>query len=824
MHNPKSNFRSSLCFFSLCSLCLCGSFSSGASPTVTGIVPRGGQRGTEVVLAVSGARLADAQEILCYSPGIEVTKLEAKDAAVTATVKIARDCRLGEHAFRVRCASGLSELKTFWVGALPVVAEKEPNNEFASPQPIPLNCTVQGTIDREDVDYFAVEAKKGQRISVEIEALRIATDMGVGVNFDPFIAILDAKRFELATSDDTPLLKQDGCLSVIAPADATYVVMVRETSYRGGPGAHYRLHVGTFPRPTAVYPTGGKAGEEVEVKFLGDPAGIITKKVKLPAAPEPAFVLHAEDAGGVSPSGVPFRVTDLPNVLEAEPNDAVAQATKGEAPCAFNGVIDKPGDIDFYRFTAKKGQVFDLHCYARRLGSPLDPVLYVYNAQGRALAGNDDIPGTPDSYLRFTAPADGEYLLSVTDHLKKGGPTYTYRVEVSPPRPRVDVAIPLFSLYSQDRQWVAVPRGNRYATLVTTTRRDMGGELLLEARGLPAKLTATAEPVPPYMGATPVVFEAAPDAPLAGALADFEAKPADPKHPPTASRFVLKSELVFGEPNLQTYWARTEAKAPVAVTEAVPFKVTIIEPKVPLVHGGSMNLKIVAERQNGFKGPITVYPIYNPPGVGSVGGVTIPDGQTECLFALNANGGAPVRKWKYVVWGVATVGNGPVWVSSQLATVEIAAPYLALQLERAMGEQGKTTTLFGKVRVGTPFPGTAKVKLIGLPPRVECPEVEITAESKELSFPLKLDPAAPAGSHKNLFCQVTVTQNGEPVVHNLGSSELRIDVPLAAKAAPPGNAPKAAPAPAAEKRLSRLEQLRKEQEEREKAAQKKDKD
>jgi hypothetical protein len=136
-----------------------------------------------------------------------------------------------------------------------------------------------------------------------------------------------------------------------------------------------------------------------------------------------------------------------------------------------------------------------------------------------------------------------------------------------------------------------------------------------------------------------------------------------------------------------------------------------------------------------------------------------------------------------------------------------------------MGEQGKATTLFGKVQVNTPFPDKAKVKLIGLPPKVECPEVEITAESKEISFPLKLDAAAAAGTHKNLFCQIVVTQNGEPVLHNLGSSELRIDVPIVAKAAP---TPAAAAAPKAEKRLSRLEQLRKEQEEREKAGQKKD--
>src|SRR4029079_15914266 len=96
----------SLCFLSLWSLCLCGSFSFSASRTVTGIMPRGGQRGTDVVLTFSGARLADAQEVMCYSPGVQFGKLEAKDNVVTVTAKIARDCRLGEHAFRPRWGAG----------------------------------------------------------------------------------------------------------------------------------------------------------------------------------------------------------------------------------------------------------------------------------------------------------------------------------------------------------------------------------------------------------------------------------------------------------------------------------------------------------------------------------------------------------------------------------------------------------------------------------------------------------------------------------------------------------------------------------------------
>jgi hypothetical protein len=803
-------------FSSLCSLCLCGEIFA-AAPVLTTIYPRGGQRGTEVVLGFGGTRLADAQELMCYSPGFQVVKLESKDDLVKATIKIAADCKLGEHAFRVRTASGVSDLKTFWVGALPVVQEVEPNNEFAKPQAVPLNCTVHGCVTSEDVDYYAVDAKKGQRISVEIEAVRVATDIGVGNIFDPFIAVLDSKRFELATSDDTPLLKQDGCLSVVAPADGKYVIQVRESSYQGNPSCHYRLHVGTFPRPTAVFPLGGKPGEEVEVRFLGDPAGEIKKKVKLPATVETKHVLHAEDAGGISPSGLPFRVTDLANVNEVEPNDAVAQATKGEVPCAFNGIIDKPGDIDFFRFPAKKGQVFDVHCYARRLGSPLDPVLYVYNAQGGAITGNDDMPGSPDSYVRFTVPADGEYLLSVTDHLKKGGPTYTYRVEVTPVQPKVSVAIPVFSLYQQERQWVVVPKGNRIATLVTTTRQDWAGDLTLEGAGLPAGVRMTADVVPGFMGSAPVVFEAAADAPLAGTLGEILPKAADPKAAPFKGRFALRSDLVFGYPNLTPYWSYSAPKAPVVVTEPAPFKVSIVEPKVPLVHNGSMNLKVVAERLNGFKGPITIYPLYNPPGVGSAGAATIADGQTETVLPLNANGGAPVRKWKYVVWGVATVGNGPVWVSSQLATVEVAPPMMAFQLDRAATEQGKPTTMFGKVTVATPWEGPAKVTLVGLPPKVTAPVIEITKDAKELAFPLTVDAAAAAGQHKNLFCQVVVTQNGEPIVQNVGGTDLRIDKPLVAAA--PAAKPQAAPTAAtpAQKRLSRLEQLRKEQEERERS-------
>src|SRR5262249_37588989 len=133
-----------------------------------------------------------------------------------------------------------------------------------------------------------------------------------------------------------------------------------------------------------------------------------------------------------------------------------AQATKVPSlPAALNGVIEKPGDVDYFRFAAKKGQVFDVHCYARRLGSPLDPVMILYHFNGGGIVGNDDAVG-PDSYFRFTAPEDKEYVISVTDHLGKGGPAHFYRIEFTPVQPRVTLTIPKVDIfgYSQERQTI----------------------------------------------------------------------------------------------------------------------------------------------------------------------------------------------------------------------------------------------------------------------------------------------------------------------------------------------------------------------------------
>jgi hypothetical protein len=484
-----------------------------AAPQIDRIAAPGGQRGTELDLVLAGPRLADARGILLYYPGIEVKALQTlPDKTVKARLAIAADCRLGPHALRLQTASGMSNLLTFSLGALPEVNEVEPNNEFNKPQKIGLNTTVNGTVDNEDVDYFLVEAKKGQRIAVEIEGLRLGWTF-----FDPYVAIMDANLFILAAADDTPLVQQDCACSIIAPQDGNYIIQVRESSFGGSPQCRYRLHVGTFPRPLAAYPAGGKFGQSLEVRWLGDAAGPWTQAFTLPAAPQPMFGLLAQDAQGVAPSPNPFRLSMLDNVMEVEPNNKPEQATAFTAPAALNGAVSEPGDVDQFVFAAKKGQVLDVRVFARSLRTPLDSVLTISRLKGGVIAANDDSNG-PDSYIRFSVPEDGQYLVSITDQMGRGGPEYVYRIEVTPVEPRLTLMLPERTAYYD--VVAAVPRGNRMAVMVSAQREDFGGDVSLDFQNLPPGITVQTLPIAADQTAVPVLLTAAADAPPAAALVD----------------------------------------------------------------------------------------------------------------------------------------------------------------------------------------------------------------------------------------------------------------------------------------------------------------
>src|SRR5207249_23168 len=164
------------------------------------------------------------------------------------------------------------------------------------------------------------------------------------------------------------------------------------------------------------------------------------------------------------------------------------------------------------------------------------------DANGNSLAGNDDGAG-PDSFLQFTAPAAGDFLLRVSDHLNKGGADFFYRVELTPVVGTLALKVPdVARNNAQERKSIVVPRGNRFAILVQADRQNFGGELVIQAPGLPAGMSYQCDKLPANQTLLPVVFEAAVDAPVSGKLCDLLGQPTDAAQHITGK---LRQDFVF---------------------------------------------------------------------------------------------------------------------------------------------------------------------------------------------------------------------------------------------------------------------------------------
>uniref|UniRef100_A0A7C4LJ05 Peptidase C-terminal archaeal/bacterial domain-containing protein n=1 Tax=Schlesneria paludicola TaxID=360056 RepID=A0A7C4LJ05_9PLAN len=141
---------------------------------------------------------------------------------------------------------------------------------------------------------------------------------------------------------------------------------------------------------------------------------------------------------GVSPLRLVL-VDDLPSVPQAGNNHTPAQAQPLSWPCAVDGAVANLA-VHYFKIAVSQGQQLSVEVLARRIGSPLDPMLRILDARGRELAFNDDAPGlSGDAQLAYTFPAAGEYLIELRDIRYQGGP---YRLRLGD-FPCATVAFPL---------------------------------------------------------------------------------------------------------------------------------------------------------------------------------------------------------------------------------------------------------------------------------------------------------------------------------------------------------------------------------------------
>jgi len=786
-----------------------------AYPSMTSLKPHGGQIGADVKLTITGALLDDFEDLMFYTPGFKVKSVESRAGnKVELTLSIDKSVRAGNHVMRVRTKSGISHMRQFFASPFPNVEEKEPNSEFVAAQTIALNQSIEGVILAEDVDYFKLTVKKGQRIGVQVDGLRLAA-IPQGA-MDPYVAILDKDKFEKAFSDDTILHRQDGYCSFTAEYDGEYYVMVRESSYRGSANSYYRLHVGDFRRPDAVYPAGGKLGSKLTVRFV-ESRDSFAEEVVLPAENDAEFVLYPKSQRP-APSGNLFRLSTIDNSLEVEPNETTETGTlAAEAQAyALNGIIEKPGDVDFFRIPLKKGQVFECRAMAQALGSPLDPVVTVYSPKGGSLTGNDDGGGMRrlDSRFKFTASADGVYSVRVADHLERGGANFVYRIEMVASQPSLTFASPDYTVNDTSyRQFMAVPRGGRMVLLQNFTRNGIGGDYRFDIPGLPAGVKLLDDAAPGDQPGVPLVLEATADAPHAGAIVTPLLQPKDPNNKIVGQMRRTYDIVRIGN---VIYYQGIEDQLPVAVVDEAPYSLEIKKPTSPLVRNGVFNLKVVAKRKEGFKGAIRVFMCWTPPGVSSLGEKGIAADATECEFQLNANANVDTKMWKFVVQGEADTGKGRVYNASPFAELTTEAPYVAANaIPLTAMEIGTPGVMATNFEVQRPFEGEAVAQLVGAPDTIRIAPIKVTKDTKELRFTVETDEKSRPGKTSNMFVQIDIPVGKGIATHRIAlGSILRLDparkaapAPVA-KAATPAAAKAAAPAPAAPVVLSRLEQLR----------------
>lgn len=635
-------------------------------PRLQAIFPPGGKVGSTVEVTLTGADLDDAKTLIFSHPGLKAEllpppppdpKKPTPPGPPRFRVSIAADVPLGMHEVCVVGRFGVSNPRIFCVGELNEVVEQEPNNDVDQAQKVPLNVVVNGVINPNvDVDYFAFDGKKGQRVVVACHAFSIDSRL------DPQVQIFTSEGRQLAIN--RRYRDREAVADAALPSDGVYYVRVVEFTHQsGGPEHWYRLSISTLPWIDAIYPPVVERGKPAQVTLYGRnlPGGQadnipgwsgptlerITVTITPPSDPE---ALHRLDYVGTllaaetvldgftyllkTPQGhsnpVLLGITDLPVIAEQEgANESPDKAQEIPVPCELVGRMDRPGDRDWFAFSAKQGEVFWLEGYAERIGSPMDLFLEIYRLdpktnQPQLLQEADDLQEnlhvfryltrSNDTRLRFVVPQDGKYLLHVRSREADlfGGPRHIYRVSLRREQPDFR----LFALQADDSLQnltniggLTLQRGSARGLLVLCERRHgFAGEVNVVAENLPTGVRCSPQVIGPNQRFTYLVLEAAGDAPIAEAVIRIRGTANIGGQ--TVSREARPASISYPVQAAVPPYARLGKQLALAVRENPPFALQPATTQVEVPPGGQVVLKLkVAQMQPNFKAGVQITPL-----------------------------------------------------------------------------------------------------------------------------------------------------------------------------------------------------------------------
>ncbi len=254
-------------------------------------------------------------------------------------------------------------------------------------------------------------------------------------------------------------------------------------------------------RITSIFPPGGQQGTTVDVAVGGGtdldeldqmvcahPG--ITAAAKLDANGNPVANTFVVTVAADVPVGLydvrvrglfgisnprMLRVDSLPEAAEVEPNNAVAQATSVTINTIINARANGATDIDFYRISVTAGQTLVVRSEAEKIDSPMQPLLQLYNTNGRRLAESRRVL-TQEASLVYTAAQDEELIVRVQDAVYGGGDQFVYRLAFDT-RPLVDWMSPDFVVRNTEN---AVMVFGRYLPAGQATEITIDGQKVFQ--------------------------------------------------------------------------------------------------------------------------------------------------------------------------------------------------------------------------------------------------------------------------------------------------------------------------------------------------------
>lgn len=468
------------------------------------------QRGATARIELRGKRLEDAQRVVCDgAAGVTAKIIARKTNTLTLDVSVAANAAVSDRELRVVTAAGVSNSRPVAVSLLPVLVE---NGATASGVPeIELPAILSGSIDAAtEVDRFRFHATAGQSLIFDVQAARI------GSRLDPVVTLFAPGGRPVAWGAPQP--NGDSLLEFETADAGEYLLEVRDLRYRGGPAFHYRMRCGEIPYLVSVFPLAGRRGSKCHLQLEGRNLWTRSVEVDLDEARpgRQPLLLVGERAAS---NALVFEVSDRDETLEREPNDSHDAAQAVAVGGAVSARIDRPGDVDVFRFEVKTKDTLLLETQAKEFGSPLDALLELHDDQGRRLQVDDD-SARPDARIRREL-APGIYRASVRDVRGAGGPRHAYRLRIVPataPQPdftlRFRPDTPRVSRGSHTRIWCEIVRHGGFR-----------GEVRLAARELPQGVSVSPLVLGPHNAWTSVcTLDAAEDAPLGSFAAVLEAR------------------------------------------------------------------------------------------------------------------------------------------------------------------------------------------------------------------------------------------------------------------------------------------------------------